>query len=329
MSKASSGSIVNPEVAPSTAVTSDAATLTQVITTTTNALAGRIQSALSGLLGGGPRRVGNNYMFEANTGLAAGDTFQNIGVWGSYAYSDFDNDFARTKYDGKRHMMFAGVDFSPRDDMVLGVSVGYEDTSIDTDFNNGKLDADGWTIAPYFGMILNDTWNIDVSAGWSEVDTDQNRNFGAITSDVDTDRWFLSANINGFTQVDNWLLTGRAGLLNAQSNDDDFTEVGTGALTVDDRTTNLTQFTIGGEAAYAMGNFEPFVSAYYNNDLHASETVLTAGRQPSNDNDDVLVGVGFRYFNDDNLSISAQYDTRQGRDDIDEDTISINARWDF
>jgi hypothetical protein len=328
VTRASIGSIVNPAAAPSNAVTSSAATLTQVVTVTTSALASRVQSALNGSRGG-PRRVAQGFMMETPTGMAAGETFNNIGMWGSYAYSSFENDFSRTKYDGRRYMFFGGVDFAPQDNMVLGVSVGYEDTDIDTDFNLGKLNSDGWTIAPYFGMILNDTWNADISAGYSAVDTDQQRSLGAITSKVDTTRWFASGNINGFTQVNNWLLTARAGLLRAESKDDGFTEVGAGGLTVGSSETKLTQFNIGAEVAYAMGNFEPYFSASYHNDLSATKTVLTAGAQPSNDKDDFLLGVGFRYFNDDNLSISAQWDTRLGRADIDESSFNVNARWNF
>ena len=328
VTRASTGSIVNPAAAPSNTVTSSAANLTQVVTVTTSALASRVQSALHGSRGG-PRRVAQGFMMETPTGKAAGETFNNIGMWGSFAYSNFENDFSRTKYDGRRYMFFGGVDFAPQDNMVLGVSVGYEDTDIDTDFNLGKLDSDGWTIAPYFGMVLNDTWNVDVSAGYSDIDTDQKRSLGTITSEVDTTRWFLSGNINGFTQINNWLLTARAGLLRAGSEDDGFTELGAGGLTVGSSATKLTQFNIGAEVAYAMGNFEPYVSASYNNDLSATKTVLTAGAQPSNDNDDFLLGAGFRYFNDDNLSVSAQWDTRLGRTDIDESSFNVNARWNF
>ncbi|MCP4007980.1 MAG: autotransporter outer membrane beta-barrel domain-containing protein [Proteobacteria bacterium] len=324
------GSTVNPVTAPSSAVTSDANALITVVSTATTTIGSRVQSALRGGVGGFSR-AGMSYMLSTPSGMSAGDdtTFKNPGIWGSYAYSDFDNDFSRTKYDGDRNMIFFGADFAPRDNMVLGVAVGYEDTSIDTDFNQGDLDADGWTIAPYFGMILNETWSIDANLGYSDIDTDQDRSNGTITSDFDTDRWFISANINGFTSYNKWLFSGRAGLLNAESDDDSFTETGVGGQNVDSNRTTLTQFNIGGEVGYAMGDFEPYVTATYNYDFHATDIKLTAGPQPSNDDDDILLGVGFRYFNSDNLSISAQYDSRRGRSDFDEETFSINARWDF
>ena len=325
----STGRVVNPENAASNAITGGSDSLTMVAGATASALSahGNAGQKGGGSSAGGFRIAGQNYMRATPTGIAGGETFNNLGLWGSYAYSDFDNDFSRTKYDGDRNMFFVGADFTPRDNMVLGLAIGYEDTSIDTDFNLGQLDADGWTIAPYFGMILNDTWSLDINAGWSDIDTDQDRSSGTITSDYNTDRWFVSANVSGYTQVNNWSLSGRTGLMNAESEDDSFTE--SNGTVVNSRATLLTQFSLGGEAAYPMGDFEPYVTATYNYDLHATETVLTAGVQPSNDDDDVLLGLGFRYFKDDNLSMSAQYDTRQGRSDFDEDTFSFNVRWDF
>jgi len=334
MSRSSSEVIITPEAAPSTSVTNNAQALATSVTTTTGFLNARVQSALQGSQHVGVSRAGRGFMAEAS-GLSAGDTFNNIGMWASYAYTDFENDFSRTKYDGDTDTFFVGIDFTPSDNAVLGIAIGYEDTNTDTDFNGGKSDADGYTFAPYFGMTLDETWSFDLMGGYSSIDIDQYRlglvggaPVGArITSDVDTKRYFFSGNINGFTSIDQWRLSGRVGAMMAKGRDEEFTE--SDGTAVANRSSELSQFSLGGEAAYAFDEFEPFASVAYNYDMTKIETQFLTGSQPSNDDDDFLVGVGFRYFGENGLSVSAQYDARLGRSDYDEDTFSVNARWDF
>ena len=45
--------------------------------------------------------------------------------------------------------------------------------NVDSDFNGGNTDSDGWTIAPYAAVILNDIFSVDVSGGITQVDYDQ------------------------------------------------------------------------------------------------------------------------------------------------------------
>jgi len=164
--------------------------------------------------------------------------------------------------------------------MVLGVAIGYENTDIDTDFNLGQADADGYTVAPYFGMTLNETWSIDASFGYSVIGTDQYRRLtpaGAkITSDVLTQRWFFSGNVNGFTSIDNWRLPGRAGALVDKGEDEQFTE--SNGLVVSSVMSEISQLNVGGEAAYVIDEFEPFVGATYNYDMTKTETQFVSGK---------------------------------------------------
>ncbi len=135
--------------------------------------------------------------------MNAGDNAVLYGAWTSYSYSDFENDFSRTRYDGDRHTVMAGVDISPWERTLFGVAIGWEDSNYDTDFNLGEQDTDGFTIFPYFGGLLTDTWSVDFGIGYSNLDTDQFRTDPTtntiITSSPDTDRWFGMLNLNGLT----------------------------------------------------------------------------------------------------------------------------------
>ncbi|TNF94295.1 MAG: autotransporter outer membrane beta-barrel domain-containing protein, partial [Gammaproteobacteria bacterium] len=328
----SSGETVNPPSSGATEVVNTAETVALTVTPIVTTLSGRTFAVFrSGKTGIGTLKPfeKTGAMYEGEIGLNAGDGMILLGYWGGYSYTRLENDFSRTRYDGDRHMFLGGIDFSPKESLIMGVALGYENNDLDTDFNFGEADADGWTVAPYFGVVIDDVWNLDVSFGYSNIDTDQDRSFGTITSDVDTDRYFASANLSAFTQVDNWLLIGRFGAMHAINKDDSYTEKGVGGNTVDSNTTRLTQLNIGGEASYLMGDFEPFIGATYSYDLMSDKLELSPGKQPDYDRYDVLINAGFRYYSKDNLSSSLDYSKRFGRSDYDEDTLSLNLRWDF
>ena len=72
-------------------------------------------------------------------GQGAGEHFDYPwGLWGSYQYSDFEDDFAATAFDANSHTVYLGADFSPWDNWVFGALVSYESVDNDTTFNSGE-----------------------------------------------------------------------------------------------------------------------------------------------------------------------------------------------
>lgn len=272
------------------------------------------------------------FLLEAESGLNAGDIqLGDVGIWLSYNYRDIENDFTATAFESHSHTAIGGIDFSPNDRMVFGLAFAYEYSDTDTTFNLGNLESDGFTIAPYFGVLLSDTWSLDASLGASFIDNDQFRTdpitAARVSSDPDTDRFFIAANLNGITYLDNWVLGGRIGYLFAKSTTDDFIE--SNGTAVAKRKTKLGQIRIGGDVAYSYQNWEPFISATYEYDYLLDEIVLVTGPQPANDRDDILFATGFRYFNDSGFSSSFEYSKRFLREDFDEDSFSLSLRYDF
>ena len=321
--------IVNPEITPSSILTAPILLNTQV-TAITGSLNARTGDVLRGLAVG-PRQTATGFMWQGQSGLNAGDGTVAYGAWGSYSYSDFDNDFVSTAFDGHRHNVLAGFDIIPWENTVFGVAIGYEGSDIDTGFNRGNQETDGYTIAPYFGYLFTDTWSIDASVGYSLINSDQFRTDPAtnarITSSPDADRWFGTLNVNGFTSWNNWLISGRIGLLHARNIQESFTE--SNGVVIPEFTSELGQWNIGGEAAYSYGEFEPFVRLTYENDFSMTEIGVIGGPQPSNDDDNFLFGAGLRYFGANGLTGNLEWFKRLGREDYDEDTITATVRWDF
>jgi hypothetical protein len=321
--------VVTPEITPSSTITS-VIDFTSQIQAVTSDLGARIQNVMHGL-GRGPRLTANGLMLEGQSGLNAGDGAISYGAWVSYSYSDFDNDLSSTAFDGDRHSVLGGFDFAPWQSMVIGIAVGYEDSDIDTTFNLGELETDGYTIAPYFGYLFTDTWSVNFSFGYSNVDYDQFRTAPGtttrITSSTDADRWFGMFNLNGVTTYGNWILGGRVGTLWARNEVDAFVE--SDGTAVAEVRSKLGTWSIGGDAAYSFGAFEPFVSATYEHDYSLTEIAVTTGPQPDNDRDDVLFGAGVRYFGGKGISGNLDWTRRLGRSDYDEDIFTASIRVDF
>jgi hypothetical protein len=329
LTRAGGDVIVDPEITPSNVLTAPLLLNLQVKAITAN-LNTRIGDVLRGIAIG-PRQTASGFMWQGLSGLNAGDRMINYGIWGSYSYSDFENDFVSTAFDGHRHSFLAGFDISPWENTVFGVALGYEGSDIDTGFNSGNEETDGYTIAPYAGYLLSENWSIDASVGFSWIDSDQFRTDPGtgdrITSSPSADRWFGTFNVNGFTSWRNWFFGSRIGILHAENKQESFTESdGTFRSSF---TNKLSQWNIGGDVAYSFGQFEPFARVTYEHDFSMTEIAVTSGPQPSNDNDNFLFGAGLRYFGRNGLSANLEWNKRVDRDDFDEDTFSFTARMDF
>jgi len=321
-----------PEVTPSSTITEAVLFNTQIQTQVSD-----ISKHITGALGGrrffgGPRVTDNQFKMEGATGLSAGDgTTIPYGVWGSYAYSDYDNDLSSTAFDGNSHSFLGGLDFAFWENTVLGVAFGYDNGDIDTTFNLGHQDTDSYTIAPYFGALLTDTLSLDFNVGYSRVDYDQFRTLPGTTTRVssspDADRWFGALNLNGVAYYDNWILGARVGALWAKSVIDSYTE-SNGTVVARSRA-RVGEGSVAGDVAYTYKNFEPFVNVSYQYDFELTKISVTTGPQPSNDRDDILMTAGVRYYDNNGISGNLEYTKRFDRDDFDEDRISITVRVDF
>ena len=326
----SGGNVFTPEVTPSSSVTDSVLFNTQIQGTVSD-ISGHIAGALSGIkFFGGPSVTDKQLKLKGATGLNAGDGV-NIpyGIWGSYSYSDYENDLSSTAFEGTSHGFLGGIDFGIWDNTIFGVALGFDIGDIDTTFNGGNQETDTYTVAPYFGALLNDSWSVDFNVGYSRVDYDQFRTVGTtrVTSNPDADRWFGAFNLNGITFYENWILGGRIGALYASSVIDNYTE-SNGAAVAESRT-KVGTVSIAGEAAYSYQEFEPFINLSYQKDFALRKISVTTGPQPTNDNDDILMKLGVRYFNKNGVTGNVEYSKRFLRDNFDEDRLSITLRADF
>jgi len=326
------GNVITPDVTASSTVT-DAVLFNLLIQGTISGVSSHVAAALSGIFFGGLHFVGDNQLIlEGATGLNAGDgSAVPYGVWGSYSYTDYENDLSSTAFEGTSHGFLGGVDFGFWDNTILGIAFGYDSGDLDTTFNSGNQETDTYTIAPYFGALLTDSMSLDFTVGYSKVDYDQFRvvtgSTTRITSSPISNRVFGALNLNGVTYYDNWIIGGRIGTSYASSTIDSYTE-SNGTVVADSRT-KVGTISIAGDVAYSYKDYEPFINLSYQNDFSLREISVTTGAQPSNDSDDILMTTGVRYFNKNGITGNLEYSKRFLRDNFDEDRISVTIRADF
>ena len=324
--------VIATDVTPSSTVT-DAILFNTQIQGTITSVSSHISGALSGIrFTGGPRVTDNQFTVEGATGLNAGDgSVIPYGVWGSYSYTDYENDLSSTAFDGTSHGFLGGIDFGFWDNTVLGIAFGYDTGDLDTTFNGGNQDTDSYTIAPYFGALLTDNMSLDFTVGYSKVEYDQFRvttgTTTRITSSPDADRWFGALNLNGVMFYDNWIIGGRVGALYASSETESFTE--SNGTAVAESRTKVSTLSVAGDLAYSYKEFEPFLGLSYQYDTNLTKISVASGPQPSNDDDDLLFKAGMRYFNKNGITANLEYTKRFEREDFSEDRISITVRADF
>ncbi len=191
-------------------------------------------------------------------GVAAGSVPKGLGVWVQAGYTSMDGDDTGGEFDGDVINFLAGVDYKVRPNTVVGVAIGYEDLDIDTSFNNGTFEGQGYGVTPYIGVSLNDRWSIQALIGYTAVEYDTTSNFGAVTSSFDADRLYGSATVAGSFKVTKKVhLAPKASVLYLTEDQDGFTD---SAGTVAAGTTiDLGRVSAGGTISYLAGKVTPFI----------------------------------------------------------------------
>ena len=259
---------------------SSSVTSSETVAVATAATAGLVSDRLSALSIGG-----NNQTAKANKagyqlsysldldedGKSAGDGNQKFGVWANLSGSRFLFDKSDSKFDGNLKSGMIGADYRINDQIIAGLALGLEKTEIDTSFNQGNEESNGWTVAPYVAYSFDKNYSANFSAGYSQLDYDMDRKDGVdsslIKGETDAVRYFGALNFNGNWNNDNLVYGANIGTLYSQEKKDGFTETGNGATTVAAKTTKLGRASIGGNIGYEFFDMmTPYVKAKYSYD---------------------------------------------------------------
>jgi len=268
-------------------------------------------------------------------------------VWGSAAWSGYDSTVAIAPYEADTYNLLAGADRFLGERFLVGFNLSYETTDTETRFNGGGQDRDGIGVGLYGAFLVNDVFSIDAALGYAAMDTDETRidpgtgRTGAptpgalILGSYDSERAYATVNLNAVRAFGSWVLGARVGALHAVESQDAYAETGgTGRRNVGSRHIDLTQGYAGIDLGYSAGAFEPYVLLSYRNDFGRddgnSAGGLPGGVRPQPDDDDEWQGgIGVRYFGASGITGSLEWLLTEGRDEFDEDSVTLSLRVPF
>lgn len=232
-------------------------TAVETLKATSAQTAGLIAQRIGSFTGSAPKTATGPF----RGGLSGGSKDLGIGVWANGGYSSIQYTKPDSKFNGNVWTGMGGIDYKFTDSLMVGLAAGYEATKLKTTFNNGNLDATGWTIAPYSLYKFTKNYSVDVSGGFSQINYTTDRLDPLVgtkvTGKTDADRWFVAANMNGVWAEDAWRFSAKFGTLWAEESKKAYTEsnsVANAALT-----NSLGSVNLGGKVGYNLGMVEPFI----------------------------------------------------------------------
>lgn len=285
-------------------------TVRSQVDATTAIIATRVQSISRDIA----RSKGNpNQQSEAPhliyNGMSAGSPDHKWGFWVDGSGSYISDDSAVSSFEGYTVTGLAGVDYNIENTWLVGFSAGYVRTDVSVKMFGPRV-ADGAQFGPYASYIISSHFTVDALFNYTRL---SNAVIG--TPSYNSSRYTGATNFNAFYDVGQFSLTGFLGYVYALENPDNGAPafIGTQPTTV-----HYSAVKLGGEAAYPMGNFEPYIPltlAYETTDPHDG-----TGRFG------VTVGAGFRYQLTDQVKAGFVATTEEGRTHSTDVVAAANLR---
>ncbi len=296
---------------------------TGLISVTGLSTAGNIGSATANFVFGGNNQAGldvKRFALGGNTGAAAAPGATQWNAWGAFSRSNVSYDFAPLQSSGSVNVYLAGIDYTFDNNVVFGVAVASDHTSVDLNFSGGTLSGSGWTVAPYLGMAFNKNLALDATLGYGRTNIDTA--VAGVAGSTTDDRTLGAIGLTYRDVIGAWTLTGRGAFLGVHDKLGAYTL--TNGTFVPDGTVNLTQFRLLGQVAYTAGHFTPYVSITYINDLHRPDQAPIGGVAAANDNDAWTPAIGIRFRADNAVYGSFQYSSEQSRSQVKNNQFLFN-----
>jgi Autotransporter beta-domain len=278
-------------------------TLRAATAQTLNIVAGRIAAVRTGSVQSG-MRASLQDPDKKEFGLSGGAHEKGgVGLWAQGAYTRIKNSNSATIFDGNIITGLVGIDKKFVDDRLLvGLSAGYETMSLDTTFNNGNMDSNGFMVVPYASWKLDDIFSLSASGGGAWINYDMDRldpsNNAKFTGTTDAARYFGAVMLNADKKIENVRLGGSLGAAYTREKKDAFTETaGAVRANVAEQTTRLGQARLGGTVGYDFGLIEPYagLSGQYDFSKTSLPPVGAGQTKPSDDDFGLVPSVGANF----------------------------------
>jgi len=220
-------------------------------------------------LAGGQTALFDLRELKRQQGGSAGSKPLNVGAWLRGAYTVIDGNDRGGEFEGSAVNLVGGVDYlfqNLKMPVVVGLSGGYEKLDIDTTFNTGTYEGNGFTLAPYVAIMPMRNLIVDFSGGMTWLDYDVSRTVAGAkrTGSFDATRAFFGGNATYNHYAGAWRLSPTMGILSMREEQDGYTE--SNGTVVPGSAIDLTRASGGLEVGYNLGGMnqtltgvEPFV----------------------------------------------------------------------
>ncbi|ODN65567.1 autotransporter outer membrane beta-barrel domain-containing protein [Methylophaga muralis] len=152
------------------------------------------------MLGLGPREQGNAGGASGIGGRSSFVSALPFTIWGHGSYTSFDNDYVSgandNRYDGDVWGYNVGLDYRLAENMTAGLSLGYNDTDLNTLFNDGSYQEKGWVVSPYAIYTPVSGLVISAQAGFGIGKIDITRDNNEVSGKTESDIWYASVNMS-------------------------------------------------------------------------------------------------------------------------------------
>jgi len=257
------------------------------------------------------------------SGLAAGEGGAKMGLWFNPSYSWIESERPDSAYDGNAGLVMGGLDFLITPRFLIGVSLGYEKSDLDTTYNGGTFTSSGFSAGPYLAIQLADSLSLDAMFSWTKLDNDLERttSLGNVSADYNSERLMAAVNLSWFQLVQNWNLSANVGAIYTDEDEDQYTETGDFTNEVGDGSVHLGEFRAGARVGYFIGSAEPYLSLAYLNDYSRSND--------TGDEDEMEGILGVNYFVSSQVNCGMEVRNSFFRSDFTNTELMVNLRYAF
>lgn len=304
-------------------------TLRSQTNSTTEGVFDRLRSVTRGLAqnaagGNGPTPPGGTVTLEEFSsiqpfdynGLSAGSPGTRWGLWGDASGSFLRNN-TPAGYDGTSEVALTGIDYLADANWVVGLTSGYTHAGLSLTPSSVNRNVNGAVVGPYASYIVNSNVAIDALVNYTSLDNKLTAPAPLASGGYHSNRVTGATELDLFGDYEGVKLTGFGGYVYSWEGGNPGAIIGSALA----NNVRYGAIRVGGEAAYPLGAFEPYVP-------------LTFEYETTNPNDGtsrtaLVVGAGLRYRWSETLTGGLHAETTEVKTHTRDIRVGANVRWSF
>ncbi len=259
------------------------------------------------------------YALTGDTGVAGAPATSLWNVWTAYSHSNIGYSFSQLQSSGNVNVFLAGVDYTLPYNVIVGVAVATDNTSVNLNFSGGTMSGNGTTVSPYFGVAINKNLSMDGTIGYGR--TNVSTNALGVAGSTSSDRSVGTLGLTYVEKINDWTLSARGAYLNVSDQLGAYT-LSNGTL-VTSGSVRVSQLRLTGQAAYTFGAISPFASVTLIDDLNAPNQAPVNGIAAANARTAWTPAIGVRFKADNSVYGAIQYSSEQ-RTEVKNNQIMLN-----